>query len=88
MIKEIDQFEKETTQSYEANKDNKKNEEANKIFKELESFHLEWTKYLKQVTINDNSVSAANNAANTLNWKAKKQHFNSDELIFNGSILK
>ena len=64
LIKEIEQYEKECVKSYDQNYNLTEN--FSKIIKKLDSFHAEWTHYLKQTTISDESILKANNQADYL----------------------
>jgi len=85
IIKEIEDFERDCIQSFQAN--DKANNEFRKTKQELEEFNLKWNEYLKQTVISDEDVSEAIAKASELGGKAEQELAKLDEFIFNGGQM-
>jgi len=87
IIKEIKNFENSYIKSYKEVKQKTKDEFI-KTAKELDKFELKWTEYLKQLKIDDETVSNAYNEALKLNKRANAEQYSLEKLILNGKRLK
>jgi hypothetical protein len=86
IIEEIDEYEKELI---EFNKTNKESLNAfNKIVKEMESFHVINTEYLKNFKVDYEIINKANEEATNLIKKAELEIENLKDIIFEGQIFK
>jgi len=87
IIKEIKDYEIGCIKSYKEAKQETKDEFINTA-KELDKFELKWTEYLKQLKIDDETVSNAYNEALKLNKRADEEQFIFKRLVLNGKVLK
>jgi hypothetical protein len=86
IIEEIDEYEKELI---EFNRTNKESLDAfNKIVKEMESFHVINTEYLKNYKVDYEIINKANEEAANLIKKAELEIENLKDIIFDGQIFK
>ncbi len=87
-IRNINQYEKESIQTYETNRKTRP-DEFNHFLGQLKRFHNEWTQYLKEnQQHNHTSILNANETANNLIKEAESQLLKLDTFIFNGKKLK
>ena len=86
IIKEIEQFEKDSIRLYQANK--KKSNEFEKIKQELEEFNHKWNTYMKQSVISDEIICDAIAQANELEIKTKQDLAKLNEFIFQCGQMK
>ena len=85
-IKEINQYEEETIQSYQPS--NVYKDEIIEKIKELDSFHTTWSEYLKQTKIDDEKIATSNTEAVKLNKNAKQKLLILDSTIFSKGLMK
>ena len=85
-IEEINEFKKKTIQTYQSNEKSK--EEFNEKVKELDSFHSEWSQYLKKTKISDQEILNAIEQATELKESVNQTQLILDNFVFNAGILK